>query len=290
MAETIQTNFYSSVASRARDRLTASPEFRDVTDVRVVVQPDLYSTFGNIVRVSFRLIGEQEITHLNISLDGLTHRMIGDQLVATAVEEVVRQTLRALREIMEPRNRRRAEEEMAQWNQRQDQRLRQQESQRRVARGQQPLEVDHTAFDEVPYRMFIDDASLPRQDTIRQMNEWLTSPLTNRVELRRETRTTTERVPLSTTGFTNTYVTTANNTASTQWNSNRIGTMQYVQPDSEAAMAVTVDNMKALLMEMLKNGLTINLSMDESDGEVSAEVEVLFEGELIASDSDSVQL
>jgi hypothetical protein len=52
----------------------------------------------------------------------------------------------------------------------------------------------------------------------------------------------------------------------------------------------TPEAVQAILETLLTEGLDLKISLDESDGKVTAEVEVSFKGKVIASDSDSIQL
>jgi len=88
------------------------------------------------------------------------------------------------------------------------------------------------------------------------------------------------------------YVTAANTSA--QWinvqPSAAAATAQF-QPvvQQERTYSITQSELRQMLAEAMQ-GIDIRISLAESDGEVSAEVEVLFEGEVVASDSDSIQL
>jgi hypothetical protein len=98
---------------------------------------------------------------------------------------------------------------------------------------------------------------------------------------------------------------TANQT-NMYWNTAGIGTrivdgpgpaaggMNYYMPQTETVTleppTITSDMVKLILKEMLKDKLDIKISVSESDGEVDVEVEVTLDGEVIASDSDSVTI
>ena len=68
-----------------------------------------------------------------------------------------------------------------------------------------------------------------------------------------------------------------------------VATTQFVQQvaEQERTYSVTQSDLRRMLAEALQ-GLDIRISLSESDGDVTAEVEVLFEGEVVASDSDTV--
>lgn len=92
------------------------------------------------------------------------------------------------------------------------------------------------------------------------------------------------------------YTASSNRTASTDFASLRhvgqsISTMQYIDHSTyDYPVALTEETVKTLIETLLTNGLDLKISLDESDGEVTAEVEVRFNGKVIASDSDSIQL
>jgi type II secretory pathway pseudopilin PulG len=71
-----------------------------------------------------------------------------------------------------------------------------------------------------------------------------------------------------------------------------VNTSSYIQSglQDRQETGVTKDQVLALIKAALADSLDIRISMDESDGEITAEVEVLFEGKVIAEDKDSIQL
>lgn len=93
------------------------------------------------------------------------------------------------------------------------------------------------------------------------------------------------------------YTASSNRTASTDfvrsssYTTTTVPTMQYIDPSTyDYPVALTEETVKTLIETLLTNGLDLKISLDESDGEVTAEVEVRFNGKIIASDSDSIQL
>lgn len=72
-------------------------------------------------------------------------------------------------------------------------------------------------------------------------------------------------------------------------NNSFIGTTSSNLIFEDPPLSLTLSEIKNLFKETLKN-LDIRISLDISDGEVTAEVEVWFEGEAITTDSDSILL
>lgn len=205
------------------------------------------------VRVSFNYIGISapgEYFNIETSIDAYMMEYVTGDAV-----------MRVCREITEGINRHRREY-MAQWNQRQDQRLRQQEDQRRVARGQQPVEPQ---------------AEFPTADDPWGGTAAVNSIYNEYLRARDVHLNRFQTTPLTTSASPNWYSISTNSTQA-----------QFQEP--VRTHSFTEDQLKAMLKSMLKDNLDLRISMTESDGEVSVEAEIFLDGELLISDSDSIQL
>lgn len=159
------------------------------------------------------------------------------------------------------------EDEMAQWNQRRNDRLIEQQRQRQEA-AQRNRGEETRAQEAVEYR--------PLEVSI---GDYLATP--------GHGITMTDPYTFQTigTGVSRPFFDTRNTSiANTQW----VGTT--LQPaEDENVVTFKRSEFKDMLRQALEE-LDIKISLDISDGEVTAEVEVLFDGAVVTSDSDSIYL
>lgn len=243
----------------------------DSTDVRIISVEAMPSHFSPVpeIRATYRIAGIEDFRNIQISLDSLFGmRLVQDDIYVFLVRELIRSIEEDRQTIM------------AQWNRRRDQQLQDQERQRRVARGQEEPEPQRVTFSPPPVR----GTGVRISDYID--SEAFFNPNTQRIR------------PGNSTGFTTTTVSSNTNfiynpntgvgVAGGGAGGSSIGSNTYVRENTltfDAAEAL----FKKLLQEKLES-LDIRISLDESDGDVTAEVEVILDGKVIASDSDSITI
>jgi hypothetical protein len=170
------------------------------------------------------------------------------------------------------------ERDMAQWNQRQADRLREQEAQRRRAQGREdpPITFNSGMANTGTYQFNWDPGDVPalRQEAERLQNEYVLNQTS-------ATQWVTDHMSINNTP----YVTMTPGLGGTWQVSPNQTTIQMDQHNPP----VTADMVKNILAEALRN-LDIRISIDHSDGEVEVEIEVSYNGEVIASDSDHVSI
>jgi DNA primase len=260
---------------------------------RVVVMP---STLGpprtpvspGAIRCEFRHAGTSDHFFLQVSLSEDIHFSLEPQVIESLVSEIRSEVNRFLRS-----------GDMAQWNQRPDQRLRQQENQRRQARGQPTTEPTP-------------DGLHPSLTAVRTANEAFLTDYFNQDgpvrrlfrEDARETYRIADTTFIRNTAPGGTWASTAATTNGDTWintgaarnpyyytgNSTNGTNAIFGEPVSEAPLTVTESQLKTMLRDLIKENLDLRLSVQESDGEITVEAEVYFDGELITSDSDMIQL
>lgn len=204
----------------------------------------LNTDYSILIRVTFRAPGDSEDLEL-----GFTYDWPSMAYTARIHEEIGRREIRdAIQHI---------EQEMAQWNQRQHERLQEQARQREAESARRR-------------RLVTDSASLQESVGFRIS----------------EPATVVASTPYTTyTG--NTFF--PDDIPNTTWIPTNVGAYQGIPPTSQDEH-LKDSYIKDLVKEALKENLELRFSLDESDGEVSLDIEVLFDGEVIASDSDTVRV
>lgn len=245
--------------------------------VSVSLQPPEYSSNqGNVVIdiVIRHNTGIQMTRRIEISQYEIMNRVTSHQIAQNAAYQL--------------------DEDMAQWNQNQRQQLQQREDQRRDARGQSPEPRAFSGGMAQTGRYVRPGMEI--YDTY-ESTFGLNEELVRRAAQERQRYHETSMPPLQTGrmggGGGGATMSTAGSAG--------ISTIQYVNTIAGAGAASnTVTNREpslnmseAKVKELIQgffDKLDIRISLTESDGEVTADVEVLLDGNVIASDSDYIQL
>jgi hypothetical protein len=265
---------------------------RGVNFVQIQILPNLAGS-GNVaepsntIRCQFRLVGTIEYFYVQTHVPLFLQRRESPDFAELIVRDIRYEVDQHL-----------GNDDMAQWNQRPDQRLRQQENQRRQARGQPTTEPTmdgvhpslaavHVGFDAARAT-----AGIAIQDWLNQ--EGPTRRLFGNDANGAIEYATVAAASAATTGggmWAAAPATTTNRSFYyTNGNSTNGTNAIFGEPVSEAPLTVTESQLKTMLRDLIKESLDLRLSVQESDGEITVEAEVYFDGELITSDSDMIQL
>lgn len=243
----------AAVEERLAGRFQHEANGVEIQEVVIFNNPGMYE-----LRCVFRLRGSPALHYINADVSDYLHAYRNRELFERVSDEIANRIRIFLRD-----------HEMAQWNLRRDQQLRQQENQRRAAQWRLPTE---------PIEEELGTIQGFRINTDR------TPDIFSNEHIRTEPTPRRQGDIFNSTNMATTYTTATFNTAAN-------ATTRYFPPSpTEKTFQVTEDQLKQLLKNVLKENLDIRIVMTESDGEVTSEVEVHFDGMMITSDSDSITL